>query len=148
VVTQAGDGRAFALLPASTGADLRGHQRWRGRHQRRAHGHGPRRRRHCARRVAPTPEELDAAYGPRRKTAFATRELTECLVRDADLVIGAVLITGAAAPRLVRKADVVAMRPGSALVDVAIDQGGCFETSRPRSPDDRPDPIRWPSAPR
>ncbi len=74
--------------------------------------------------------ELDAIYGPRLKTAFATRELTERLVRDADLVVGAVLITGAAAPRLVRRADVAAMRPGSVLVDVAIDQGGCFETSR------------------
>jgi alanine dehydrogenase len=73
--------------------------------------------------------ELDALYGPRLKTAFATRELTERLVRDADLVVGAVLVTGAAAPRLVSKADVKAMRPGSVLVDVAIDQGGCFETS-------------------
>jgi len=74
--------------------------------------------------------ELDALYGPRLKTAFATREVTERLVRDADLVIGAVLVTGAAAPRLVRRADLLAMRPGSVLVDVSIDQGGCFETSR------------------
>jgi alanine dehydrogenase len=74
--------------------------------------------------------ELDALWGPRLKTAYATRELTERLVRDADLVIGAVLITGAAAPRLVRRADLQAMRPGSVLVDVSIDQGGCFETSR------------------
>jgi alanine dehydrogenase len=74
--------------------------------------------------------DIDAVYGPRLKTAFATRELTERLVRDADLVVGAVLVTGAAAPRLVSKADVAAMRPGSVLVDVAIDQGGCFETSR------------------
>src|SRR4029077_7402905 len=64
------------------------------------------------------------------KTAFATRELTQRLVRDADLVVGAVLIAGAAAPRLVTRADLSAMRPGSVLVDVAIDQGGCFETSR------------------
>jgi alanine dehydrogenase len=74
--------------------------------------------------------DIDAVYGPRLKTAFATRELTERLVRDADLVVGAVLVTGAAAPRLVSRADVAAMRPGSVLVDVAIDQGGCFETSR------------------
>jgi alanine dehydrogenase len=74
--------------------------------------------------------ELDAVYGPRLKTAFATRELTERLVHDADLVVGAVLVTGAAAPRLVRAADLVQMRPGSVIVDVAIDQGGCFETSR------------------
>jgi alanine dehydrogenase len=74
--------------------------------------------------------ELDALYGPRLKTAFATREVTERLVRDADLVVGAVLVAGATAPRLVRKADLSAMRPGSVLVDVSIDQGGCFETSR------------------
>jgi alanine dehydrogenase len=74
--------------------------------------------------------ELDALWGPRLKTVYATRETTERLVRDADLVVGAVLVTGAAAPRLVRKADLAAMRPGSVLVDVAIDQGGCFETSR------------------
>jgi alanine dehydrogenase len=80
--------------------------------------------------------ELDALWGPRLKTVYATRETTERLVRDADLVVGAVLITGAAAPRLVRKADLAAMRPGSVLVDVAIDQGGCFETSRPTTHSD------------
>jgi alanine dehydrogenase len=74
--------------------------------------------------------QLDDLFGPRLKTAYATREVTERLVRDADLVVGAVLVTGASAPRLVRRADVDAMRPGSVLVDVSIDQGGCFETSR------------------
>ena len=74
--------------------------------------------------------ELDAHWGPRLKTVFATRETTERLVREADLVVGAVLVTGAAAPKLVRRADLAAMRPGSVLVDVSIDQGGCFETSR------------------
>src|SRR6202011_826895 len=53
------------------------------------------------------------------------------LVRDADLVIGAVLIAGAAAPKLVTRAMVKTMKPGAVLVDIAIDQGGCFETSRP-----------------
>ena len=54
----------------------------------------------------------------------------------ADLVIGAVLIPGAAAPKLVSRRQLALMRPGSAIVDVAIDQGGCFETSRPTTHDD------------
>ena len=54
----------------------------------------------------------------------------EQYVRAADLVIGAVLIPGASAPKLVTRDDVAAMRPGAVLVDVAIDQGGCFETSQ------------------
>jgi alanine dehydrogenase len=73
--------------------------------------------------------ELDALWGPRLKTVFATRDTSERLVREADLVIGAVLVTGAAAPKLVRRSHLSAMRPGSVLVDVSIDQGGCFETS-------------------
>jgi alanine dehydrogenase len=52
-------------------------------------------------------------------------------LKDADLVVGAVLIPGAKAPRLVSKADLVTMKNGSVIVDVAIDQGGCIETSRP-----------------
>ncbi len=52
-------------------------------------------------------------------------------VRSADLVVGAVLVTGARAPHLVSRGDVKAMQPGSVIVDVAIDQGGCMETSRP-----------------
>ena len=52
-------------------------------------------------------------------------------IRDADLVVGAVLIPGAAAPKLVTREDLGIMRNGSVLVDVAIDQGGCFETSKP-----------------
>jgi alanine dehydrogenase len=74
--------------------------------------------------------QLDDLWGPRLKTVFATRDTTERLVRDADLVIGAVLVTGAAAPKLVKRSHLSAMRPGSVLVDVSIDQGGCFETSR------------------
>jgi alanine dehydrogenase len=57
-------------------------------------------------------------------------------VAEADLVIGAVLIPGAAAPKLVSRAQLATMKPGAAVVDVAIDQGGCFETSRPTTHDD------------
>jgi len=74
-------------------------------------------------------ERLGTYFEARAKTRFANRaNLAEC-VADADLVIGAVLIPGAAAPKLVSRAMVGTMRPGSVLVDVAIDQGGCFETS-------------------
>lgn len=73
--------------------------------------------------------DLDALYGPRLKTVFATQEAIDRQVLAADLVIGAVLVPGAAAPRLVKRDILGRMRPGSVLVDVAIDQGGCFETS-------------------
>lgn len=75
--------------------------------------------------------ELDTLYGPRLKTVFATAAAVEAYVAAADLTIGAVLIPGAAAPRLVTRAMLKKMRPGAVLVDVSIDQGGCFETSRP-----------------
>ncbi len=75
--------------------------------------------------------ELDLQFGPRATTLFATTEAIERAVTAADLVIGAVLVPGAAAPKLVSREMVRAMRPGSVLVDIAIDQGGCFETSRP-----------------
>ena len=75
--------------------------------------------------------ELSALYGNRLKTAYSTAHTIEELVRDADLVIGAVLIAGAAAPKLVSRAMVKSMKTGAVLVDIAIDQGGCFETSRP-----------------
>ncbi|SDB05577.1 alanine dehydrogenase [Belnapia rosea] len=76
-------------------------------------------------------DALDREFAGRIATVYATAEAVEQAVVEADLVIGAVLIPGAAAPRLVSRAMVAAMRPGSVLVDVAIDQGGCFETSRP-----------------
>ncbi|HSU06253.1 MAG TPA: alanine dehydrogenase [Acetobacteraceae bacterium] len=76
-------------------------------------------------------KELDLQFGPRATTLFATAEAIEQAVLAADLVIGAVLVPGAAAPKLVTREMVRAMRPGSVLVDIAIDQGGCFETSRP-----------------
>lgn len=75
--------------------------------------------------------ELDSLFQGRLQTLYATKDMVEKYVQDADLVIGAVLVPGASAPRLVTRAMLVHMRPGSVLVDVAIDQGGCFETSRP-----------------
>lgn len=77
--------------------------------------------------------ELSAQFGASLKTILATTASIEALVADADLVIGAALVPGAAAPKLVTRAMLKRMRPGSVLVDVSIDQGGCFETSRPTS---------------
>jgi alanine dehydrogenase len=82
-------------------------------------------------RSLPRLKELDLQFGPRATTLFATTEAIEHAVLAADLVIGAVLVPGAAAPKLVTADMVRRMRPGSVLVDIAIDQGGCFETSRP-----------------
>jgi alanine dehydrogenase len=79
----------------------------------------------------PRLKELDLQFGPRASTLFATAETIEQEVLAADLVIGAVLVPGAAAPKLVSREIVRRMRPGSVLVDIAIDQGGCFATSRP-----------------
>lgn len=75
--------------------------------------------------------ELDMQFGPKLNTIYATVEALEHYVATADLVIGAVLVPGAAAPKLVTRAMLKSMRPGSVVADVAIDQGGCFETSRP-----------------
>ncbi|MDB5406273.1 MAG: alanine dehydrogenase [Rhodospirillales bacterium] len=75
--------------------------------------------------------ELDLQFGAQLHTLFSTVENIEREVVAADLVIGAVLVPGAAAPRLVTREMVARMRPGSVLVDIAIDQGGCFATSRP-----------------
>jgi alanine dehydrogenase len=69
--------------------------------------------------------------GARVRTVFSTRDAIETLCRRADLVIGAVLLPGAAAPKLITASTVKAMKPGSVIVDIAIDQGGCAETSRP-----------------
>lgn len=65
------------------------------------------------------------------RTRFSTIEAVEDEVFAADVVIGAVLVPGASAPKLVTRAMLKSMRPGAVLVDVAIDQGGCFETSHP-----------------
>lgn len=75
--------------------------------------------------------ELNEFYGARARCLYADTSQIEALVTTADLVIGAVLIPGASAPKLVTRAMLKRMRPGSVLVDVAIDQGGCFETSHP-----------------
>jgi len=75
--------------------------------------------------------ELSSIFGSSLRTAYSTVETIERLVQDADLVIGAVLIAGAAAPKLVTRQMLQKMMPGSVIVDIAIDQGGCFETSRP-----------------
>jgi alanine dehydrogenase len=73
---------------------------------------------------------LDATFASRIETIYSSAESIERHIEDADLVIGGVLIPGAAAPKLVTRKHLSIMRPGSVLVDVAIDQGGCFETSR------------------
>ena len=74
---------------------------------------------------------IEAQFGARVITVFSNRDNIERHVLSADLVIGAVLIPGAAAPKLVSRQIVSAMKPGAVVVDVAIDQGGCFETSHP-----------------
>lgn len=74
--------------------------------------------------------QLDLQFGSKINTVFSTTDSIEENMRDADLVIGAVLIPGASAPRLVTKNMIRTMRPGSVIVDVSIDQGGCFETSK------------------
>ena len=80
--------------------------------------------------------DLDLQFGPSLNTRYSTVEAIEELVTHADLVIGAVLVPGAAAPKLVTEEMVKKMRKGSVMVDIAIDQGGCFETSRPTSHSD------------
>jgi alanine dehydrogenase len=75
--------------------------------------------------------ELDMQFGSQLHTLFSTVDNIEREVVSADLVIGAVLVPGSAAPKLVSRELVRAMRPGSVIVDIAIDQGGCIETSRP-----------------
>lgn len=76
-------------------------------------------------------EKVGTHFEARANTRFSNRANLDEIVRESDLVIGAVLIPGAAAPKLVTRGMLGLMKPGSVLVDVAIDQGGCFETSRP-----------------
>jgi len=78
---------------------------------------------------------LDLQFGPMLNTIYSTVHAIETHVVGADLVIGAVLLPGAAAPKLVTREMITQMRPGSVFVDIAIDQGGCAETSRPTSHD-------------
>lgn len=81
-------------------------------------------------RSLPRMRYLDDVFGSVFKTGFSSSGNTADLLQSADMVVGAVLIPGAAAPKLVSRAQLSTMKAGSALVDVAIDQGGCFETSR------------------
>ena len=78
----------------------------------------------------PRLRHLADIFGASLRTIYATRAAIEESVLKSDLVIGAVLVPGAAAPKLVRREHLAKMRPGSVLVDISIDQGGCFETSR------------------
>jgi alanine dehydrogenase len=80
--------------------------------------------------------ELDMFFGSQIKTAYASRAAIARAVSEAELVIGAVLVPGAAAPKLVSRDMLKTMKRGSVLVDIAIDQGGCFETSRATTHDD------------
>ena len=80
--------------------------------------------------------ELDAQFGNQIRTAFSSTAAIAEAVAGADLVIGAVLVPGAAAPKLVTREMIASMRPGAVVVDIAIDQGGCFETSHATTHED------------
>ena len=79
---------------------------------------------------------LDDIFETRITTLYSNDENIELVLKESDLVIGAVLIPGARAPQIVRKEHLKIMKPGSVLVDVAVDQGGCIETTRPTTHDD------------
>lgn len=81
-------------------------------------------------RSLPRLRYLDDVFGSVFNTSYASAGNTIDLAREADMIIGAVLIPGAAAPKLISRAQLSELKPGAALVDVAIDQGGCFETSK------------------
>ena len=87
-------------------------------------------------RSLPRLRYLDDVFGDRFRTRYASAGANAELVAEADMVVGAVLIPGAAAPKLVTRAQLATMKPGAAIVDVAIDQGGCFETSRATTHED------------
>lgn len=82
-------------------------------------------------RSLPRLRQLAELFGGRVRTRMSTTDVLEDELAGADVVIGALLVPGGAAPRLVSRAALATMRPRAVLVDVAIDQGGCFETSRP-----------------
>jgi alanine dehydrogenase len=75
-------------------------------------------------------EELDREFDGRLETIYSTKAAIAEAIKDADLVVGAVLVAGAAAPKLITREMLKSMRPGAVLVDISIDQGGCFETSK------------------
>ena len=87
-------------------------------------------------RSVPRLRYLSEIFGNSITTRYSSRAILEEVCRDADMVIGAVLIPGASAPKLISRAFLSEMKPGSVLVDVAIDQGGCFETSKATTHDD------------
>ena len=87
-------------------------------------------------RSIPRMRQLDDMFQGRILTRYSTQDAVEEEVLKADVVIGAVLTAGASAPKLVRREHLSQMKPGSVLVDVSIDQGGCFETSRPTTHND------------
>ncbi|MGL3109064.1 alanine dehydrogenase [Bradyrhizobium sp. BR 1432] len=87
-------------------------------------------------RSVPRLRQLDELFGGRVRTLFSTAESIESEVFGSDVVIGAVLVPGAAAPHLISRPMLKKMKPGAVLVDVAIDQGGCFETSRATTHDE------------
>ncbi len=80
--------------------------------------------------------ELDIIFAGRAQCLYSTSSAIETLLRTADLVVGAVLLPGSAAPKVISADQIALMKPGSVVVDIAIDQGGCFETSRPTTHDD------------
>lgn len=80
--------------------------------------------------------ELDARFNGTIKTMYSTAASIDIAIRQADLVIGAVLLPGSAAPKLISRKQLKLMKRGAVLVDIAIDQGGCFETSKPTTHDD------------
>jgi alanine dehydrogenase len=82
-------------------------------------------------RSLPRLRQLDEIWGGRVRTVYSTKDAIDELTVESDLVIGAVLVAGAAAPKLVSAQNVKDMNNGSVMVDISIDQGGCFETSRP-----------------
>ena len=87
-------------------------------------------------RSVPRLRYLSDIFGNSITTRYSNNAVLADAVKQADMVIGAVLVPGASAPKLVSKAELSTMKPGAVLVDVAIDQGGCFETSRPTTHDD------------
>jgi alanine dehydrogenase len=84
----------------------------------------------------PRLRRMDIEYGGRVNCLFSNMATIEKYALEADLIIGAVLVAGAATPKLLRREIITQMKPGSVVVDVAIDQGGCFETSRPTTHSD------------
>ena len=81
-------------------------------------------------------EQLDEQYAGRLRTIYSTAAAIDECAQESDLIIGAVLIPGASAPKLISRSQLTRFKPGTVMVDVAIDQGGCFEHSRPTTHDE------------